>query len=104
MVTGKGKYTYKSPAHTKPATSPSNALKGIRLKGLRTNPSPVATSKPHTSQLQASPRRTTTPVANNRAPTQIPRYPRALRKLPAEPFVRKLSNFETATTPPKIKT
>jgi hypothetical protein len=62
----------------------------------------VATSKPHTSQLQASPRKTTTPVANNRAPAQIPRYPRAFRTLLAEPLVRKLSNFETATTPPKI--
>ena len=102
-VGGKGKYKYKSPTQAKPTINPNKALKGTLLKGLSINPKPVTSSKPQISMFEVCSNRTIAPVANSKAPTKIPRYPNPFRTLPAEPFIKKLSNFETATIPPKIK-
>jgi len=102
-VDGKGKYKYKSPTQTKPTVNPNKALKGTLLKGLRTRPKPVTSSKPQISMLEVCSKRIIAPVANSKAPTKMPRYPSPFRIFSADPFVKKLSSFEMATIPPKTK-
>ena len=102
-IAGKGKYKYKSPAHTKPAAKPNNALTGTLLRGLRTKANPVRTSRTQTSTMLDWVTKTTAPVIINRTPISNPKTLSPLRTFPAEPFTNRVSSFEIATNPPNIR-